>query len=190
MGTNQEDVLSFWHGRTVHLRAWETTDAELLWQEQWDSESIRAVEAGVEFPLSHEWLRAWLEHDAKEPSVNQQRFVIETLAGDVVGWANLRDWQNRAGTFTFAVRIYRAHQHHGYATDACRILLRYGFTELRCQKANSVTIESNTASIRLHQRLGFREEGRLRRNCFTAGKYWDEICFGLLREEFDEVYTS
>ncbi len=100
---------------------------------------------------------------------------------------NLRDFQNRAGTFTFAVRIYHAYQHRGYAADAVRIILRMGFYELRCQKCNSIVLEGNEASLRLHLKLGFREEGRLRRNVYSQGRYWDEICLGLTREEFDEM---
>lgn len=178
----------FWQGTKVRLRAWEPGDAELLCAAQWDSEAIRVLEAGIDPPMSLEAIRAWIVRDATEPHPNVLRFVIESLDGDAVGWANLRDWQSPAGTFTFAVRVYGEHQGQGYATEAVRILLRYGFHELRCQKANSVTISSNQASIALHRSLGFVEEGRLRRNAYTDGRYWDEVLFGMTREEFDARY--
>ncbi|MBN1248855.1 MAG: GNAT family N-acetyltransferase [Anaerolineae bacterium] len=178
----------YWQGDKVRLRAWEPSDAEHLWSAQWDSEAIRVLEAGIDAPRSREQLRAWIARDATEDHPNVLRFVIETFVGEPVGWANLRDWQSPAGTFSFAVRVYREYQRQGYAGEAVRILLRYGFHELRCQKANSVTISSNTASIEMHRRLGFVEEGRLRRNAYTDGRYWDEVLFGMTREEFDARY--
>ncbi len=68
-----------------------------------------------------------------------------------------------------------------------QILLRYGFHELRYQKANSETIACNEASIQLHRALGFQEERRRRRNCYAAGQYWNEVPFGLTRKEFEAL---
>jgi RimJ/RimL family protein N-acetyltransferase len=174
----------FWQGQKVRLRAWASADAESMAAEEQDSEAIRAFEGGIQPTRSVEMLRSRLGAD-DAPHVLS--FAVESLGGELVGTANLRDWQNRAGTFTFAIRIYRAYQRRGYARDAMRILLRYGFYELRCQKANSATIGSNAASIQLHYALGFKDEGRIRRNCYTDGQYDDELLFGLTREEFDAL---
>lgn len=73
------------------------------------------------------------------------------------------------------------------AEDAVRILLRYGFWERRYQKCNSACVDTNEASIRLHEKLGFSEEGRRRRHWFLDGEYRDDVLFGLTREEFDAL---
>ncbi len=183
----QGSVGSFWQGRLVCLRPPTGADWETICAEEEDSEGIRAFEAGIQPPRSPEQLKESLDRYAREGRPGMLGFAVESLAGELVGSANIRDWQNRQGTFTFAIRIYRAYRHRGYAADAVRILLRYGFYELRCQKANSATLASNEASIALHCALGFRQEGRIRRNCYTDGRYQDELLFGMTREEFDEV---
>jgi RimJ/RimL family protein N-acetyltransferase len=66
-----------------------------------------------------------------------------------------------------------------------RLLLKYGFWERRYQKCNSACADVNEASIGLHQKLGFLEEGRRRRQLFFNGRYYDDVLFGLTREEFD-----
>lgn len=43
----------------------------------------------------------------------------------------------------------------------------------------------NPASIRLHQKLGFVEEGRRRRQWFYNGEFHDEILWGMTREEYE-----
>ena len=53
----------------------------------------------------------------------------------------------------------------------------------------SVSIyEFNERSIKLHESLGFKQEGRLRRMVYTNGKFYDEIHFGMTAEEFLEKY--
>jgi RimJ/RimL family protein N-acetyltransferase len=177
--------ICFWQGERVRLRAWEVEDAKSLYAAQWDSEAVRVLEPGIQPPMSLAQIRDWIARDATESHPNVLRLVIESSAGEVVGWINLRDWQNPAGTFTFAVRVYGPHQRQGYAREAVAIVLRYAFDELRCQKANSVTIAGNAASIELHRALGFVEEGRRRRNVYTDGQYGDEVLFGMTREEFE-----
>ena len=73
----------------------------------------------------------------------------------------------------------------GYAEDAARIILRYGFLERRYQKCDSACAVGNQASINLHKKLGFVEKGISRRQWFYAGEYQDDTLFGLTREEFD-----
>lgn len=177
----------FWQGQLIRLRPFTNKDADVISAEEQDSEGIRVFEPGIRPIRSAEMVKEGLEHDLRQPPVNVLSFAVEVLTEELVGTANIRDWQNQHGTFTFAVRIYRAHQRKGYAKETVRILLRYGFYELRCQKANSATIAFNEASIQFHRLLGFQEEGRLRRNCYTAGQYWDEVLFGLTQEEFEKL---
>jgi RimJ/RimL family protein N-acetyltransferase len=63
-------------------------------------------------------------------------------------------------------------------------VLRYFFHELRYQKATVHIYDFNTPSIKLHESLGFKHEGRLRRMCFTNGDYHDDVLMGLTAEEF------
>jgi RimJ/RimL family protein N-acetyltransferase len=64
-------------------------------------------------------------------------------------------------------------------------VLRFYFQELGYQKATVHIYDFNHASLRLHERLGFQVEGRLRRMGFTEGRHFDWIVMGLTREEFD-----
>lgn len=42
----------------------------------------------------------------------------------------------------------------------------------------------------MHRKLGFVEEGRLRRHLFLAGEYRDELMFGMTVEEFHQLYPK
>ena len=150
--------------------------------------SRRQLQLGIELPISVQSLKSDLEKylDCKDAD-GVIIFVIEKLKGDNVGSISYHSRNRKNGTFSFGVVINRAEREKGYAADAVRILLRYGFRERRYQKCNSACVDANTASIRLHEKLGFVEEGRRRRNFFLDGVFCDDVLFGLTREEFDAI---
>jgi RimJ/RimL family protein N-acetyltransferase len=176
----------FWQGEKVRLRPLRLEDAEQSFVSSLDSPSRQLLQLGVELPTSVELMRTNLEKlvgckDANGVIV----FAIENLAGDHVGGISLHSRDEKNGTFGFGIVVDRPYRRQGYAEDAARILLKYGFWERRYQKCNSACVHTNEASIRLHRKLGFVEEGRRRRHLFFNGEYYDELLFGLTREEFD-----
>lgn len=64
--------------------------------------------------------------------------------------------------------------------------LRHAFHDLCLHKVCGQTIESNSASVAFHQKLGFKEEGRLREQQRIGDRYHTLICFGLLAKEWQE----
>ena len=75
----------------------------------------------------------------------------------------------------------------GYATEAAQALVDYGFKELGLFRLSSWCIADNTPSVRVLERLGFRQEGRLRRNEFFKGRWWDTLLYALLRDEWESL---
>lgn len=177
----------FWQGERTRLRPFRLEDAELRFIASLDSPTRQLHQDGIELPTSVELQKEWLEKAAGFKDDRMIRFAMENLDDVTVGWVTLHSTDQKNGTFSFGVAVYRDYRGHGYAIDAVRILLKYGFWEQRYQKCNSVCVHTNEASIRMHKKLGFIEEGRIRRNSFFNGKYHDDLLFGMTREEFDEL---
>lgn len=176
----------FWQGERVRLRPLRVDDAEQQFVNSLDSPSRQVLQLGIELPTSVDLLKAALEkYVGCKDAGGVIIFVIESLAGENVGGVSLHSRDEKNGTFSFGVVVARPHRGQGYAQDAVRILLRYGFWERRYEKCNSACVHTNEASIRLHRKLGFVEEGRRRRQWFFNGEYYDDVLFGMTREEFD-----
>jgi RimJ/RimL family protein N-acetyltransferase len=175
---------SIWRGRLVRLRAIEPGDWPVYFAWNEDDAQARGVWR-VPFPQSAEAVRRWAEQEAtRTPEGDAFRFAIENTAGEIVGDLTTHDCDPRVGAFSYGIAIKREHRRRGYAADAINVALRYYFRELRYQKATVRVFSFNEASIRLHQRLGFQQEGRIRRTVYTDGQYFDELIFGLTSEEF------
>jgi RimJ/RimL family protein N-acetyltransferase len=179
----------FWQGEKVRLRPMQIEDATQKLREYTDSEARAWLQLGIELPpVSLEKYTEQIKPYCNfQDTVQNTLFSIDTLAGEYVGWINLHSQNFRRGTFGFGISIFREYRKNGYAEEAVRILLRYGFFELRMQKCNSACIDINQGSIRLHQKLGFKQEGRIRRNIYLNGELHDDLMWGLLKEEFEDL---
>jgi Acetyltransferases, including N-acetylases of ribosomal proteins len=177
-----------WESGRVRLRPVRPEDGptHFLWNR--DSTMLRAVDR-LYLPQSEQAARRWAEEAAARAAAGEGekdgfQFEIETLAGELVGSISTHHCDPRCGTFYYGVAVLPEHQRRGYATDAIRLVLRFYFGELRYQKVNAEVYAFNDASLCLHRRLGFREEGRLRRMVYTDGQFFDKVIFGLTAEEF------
>lgn len=179
----------FWQGERIRLRPMHINDAELwLAEERSDSEAVRFLNSGMDLPKSEHAARAFAERYAEFNSQEERiMFSVETLDGALVGGINIHSMNQKNGTFETGSRIYRPFRGQGYAFEAKVILLRYVFYELRYQKYIIHCLETNLPMIRHAKRLGCQAEGRLRRHVYTNGRYFDELIFGLTREEFDDL---
>ena len=176
--------MNYWQTETVRLRAIEPGDAETFYTWNLDSERARLLDF-VWPPSSLAQVQAWTAAQAQH-KLEGDRFhwVIESAQGQPVGSISTHDCQPHSGTFSYGVDVAPEQRGRGYAGEAIRLVLRYYFEELRYQKVTVCVHADNAASIRLHQKLGFQLEGRLRRMVYTRGQYEDALWFGLTAEEF------
>lgn len=176
---------NIWQGETIRLRAVEASDWQTFFEWFQDSDFDRLTDTTL-FPFSTAVVQKWVTDLAeKEPWKDHEfRWAIENLAGEFVGTANTHTCDPRNGTFGYGVAIQRQHWRKGFAAEAIRLILTHFFEELRYQKVTVEIYSFNEASLRLHEKLGFQEEGRLRRMIYTLGDYHDTIVLGMTREEF------
>ncbi|MEV0614052.1 GNAT family N-acetyltransferase [Nonomuraea sp. NPDC050404] len=170
------------HGKLVRLRATTPDDFEAIWRWGNDPDVVRWMFAG--YPESLEQAR---ERLAAIPPNNYRncRFIIESLDdGRAVGFIRLRDAEPEVGHAELDVQIGEKDVWgRGYATEAMRLMCRYGFREMRLHRIGLDVVTENAAARRIYEKVGFVEEGRLR-ECFRQdGEWYDMILMGLLEDE-------
>jgi RimJ/RimL family protein N-acetyltransferase len=140
----------------------------------------------AQFPNTKARAHHWAETTATRSLEGDEFFfVIEELASATeVGMIDTHRCDPRVGSFSYGIGVMAEHRHKGYASEAVLLVARYYFQELRYQKLNVQVHDDNAASIALHERLGFTQEGRLRRNVYKAGQFHDLLCYGMTAEEF------
>jgi len=96
------------------------------------------------------------------------------------------------------LRVDQQHQHaelgywlgvpywgQGYATEAAREVLRYGFEDLRLHRIFASHFKHNPASGRILQKLGMHHEGCQREHLRKWDQFVDSELYGILRKEWE-----
>ena len=171
-------------GKIINLRALEVEDLKQLrdWR---NAEFVRRTCREYRL-LSMEHQKKWFNSLFKMPPDNIM-FGIEDKEGKLVGVCGLThiNWKNRNAE----VSIYigeKEWQGKGAATDTLKALIKYGFETLNLHRIYAIIFEFNKDSIKLFEKCGFKFEGRPRGVHYVLGKYWDELIYGMLREEYDK----
>jgi RimJ/RimL family protein N-acetyltransferase len=174
-------VRSPFEGELIRLRAVEETDLPWINREFWNPEVTQHLL--MAWPEPVQGTREWLEGTR---SAGTATFLIETKAGESVGVCSLEEISSRSRVATLGIWIARPHWELGYGTDAVRTLCRFGFREMNLHRIELGVFETNPRAQAVYEKVGFRQEGRLRRAHFVGGRHIDLLVMGLLAEEATE----
>lgn len=92
--------------------------------------------------------------------------------------ANVRRGVAQAGSLGYWMGAPYAGQ--GYMTAAVRAIVRFSFSSLRLHRLEAACIPTNTPSVRLLEKTGFRREGLARQYLCIDGIWQDHLLFARL----------
>ena len=93
-----------------------------------------------------------------------------------------RSEPNRQGELGFV--FHPAFHGHGYAREAAELMLAVGFEDMAWHRIFGRCDSRNTASARLMERLGMRQEAHFIGNQIFKGAWNEELVYAMLREEW------
>ncbi|HZQ95516.1 MAG TPA: GNAT family protein [Candidatus Sulfotelmatobacter sp.] len=143
---------------------------------------VAATTLRIAHPYTERDARAFLEL-TKDPD---KVWLAITLRGDghQIGGIGLRiDQQHQHAELGYWLGVPSWGQ--GYATEAGREMLRYGFEELRLHRIFASHFKHNAASGRVLQKLGMRHEGCQREHLHKWNLFVDSELYGILRPEWE-----
>lgn len=75
-------------------------------------------------------------------------------------------------------------QRKGFATEATKAVIQYGFDKINLHKVQICHKSINLPSRKVIEKCGFTYEGTLRDFFYQDGKYIDRLYYSILRDEF------
>lgn len=143
---------------------------------------VAATTLRIAHPYTNQDARDFLEL-AREPD---KLWLAMTLRADgrQIGGIGLRIEQpHRHAELGYWLGV--SYWGHGYATEASREMLRYGFEDLGLQRIFATHFQHNPASGRVLKKIGMRYEGCQREHLLKWGQFVDSELYGILRREWE-----
>lgn len=72
----------------------------------------------------------------------------------------------------------------GYASEAARAVLEYGFKELNLHRIIATCQPQNIPSYRVMEKIGMKREGHFKKCIPNGDEWWDEYYYAILEEEW------
>ncbi len=178
-------------GEKVCLRPVKRSDISLFLKWFNDPEVIQYLT--MYLPMTEMAEEKWIEDlanmtNTRASSVNKVNFVIDAFRGDIntpIGTCGFHNINPKDQNAEFGIAIgEKDYWSKGYGTEATQLLINYGFHQLNLHRISSSVYAFNKRSLKLHKKVGFKEEGCLRKDIFKNGQFEDRVIFGILREEW------
>jgi RimJ/RimL family protein N-acetyltransferase len=172
-------------GRACRLRPLGRSD--LIHSVKWRNDpAVRDAVIGYRFPVTEKMEEGWYDQVLADQGGRRASFAIEDRTdGALVGFVHLTDidWPCRLAHFGIVIGE-TDRQGRGIGGEATELAVTYGFETLNLDRIELRVLDGNERAHHIYKKLGFVEEGRLRRAGFVAGAPADVIVMGLLRGEF------
>ena len=169
----------------VYLRALEESDVENLVRWRNDREVTDSL-GGSTFFVSSIREKDWVSHVVKNDR-NDIRLAI-CLADNNKHIGNISltsiNWINRSAVYSIFIGE-KSEWGKGYAGEASRLILDYGFKELNLHRIHLTVKPDNLRAQKLYENMGFKKEGVLRESVYKNGAYVDMICMAVLKSEYN-----
>jgi RimJ/RimL family protein N-acetyltransferase len=125
-----------------------------------DPDVMRYLPSGIPMPLSH--TIGLLDYFANHARVHGFSFmaVTDKATGAFMGHVGLHQLSDAVEV---GYALGRAHWGSGYATEAARAVMAWGFDTLPLENIVALAFPANTASRRVMERLGMGYEGEVER---------------------------
>jgi RimJ/RimL family protein N-acetyltransferase len=162
------------------LRKPEQTDVDTLHRIKNDH-SIAALLVGTSTGWSRADLQHWVEAHGK--ANDEALWVIADSEDRAIGHVGLYNIHAVYRSAEFGIVLDRSTWGKGIGTRATRAMVDYGFDELNLQRIELHVLADNERAIAIYRKLGFREEGHLRRAVFKGARFHDVLVMAVLSDE-------
>ena len=171
-------------GEKIYLRP--ITEADIDMVLEWRNAPRTVENFYYRKPITHDEQLQWIRTRVQTGQVHQFVVVLKETQEPIgcVYLQHFRPERYEAESGVFFSETAPAGQ--GLAAAAVDLLNRvYGFGKLGLHRSVAKVLAYNTASRKLHEKVGFVKERLIEHDAFLDGKWEDTILYGLYREELE-----
>lgn len=144
---------------------------------------LRKTMSWLDFTKTEDDSKKFIEVSIEKEKIGTGIVFEIWYKGEFVGLIDFHNIENRNAIGRIGYWIGEEYQGHGIVTEACKLIIKYGFEKLNLNRIEIVCALHNPKSGAVAQRLGFIKEGVLRKWAFMYDHYDDMESWSLIKGE-------
>jgi RimJ/RimL family protein N-acetyltransferase len=168
----------------IHLSELQPSD-QAACVDQLKEKEIYDLTLRMPFPYTEAHFQEWLKivEKATEQQGRTVQWAIRNEDGLLIGGCGFNDFQiGKSHRAEIGYWLAKPYWGRGIMTAVVRRLCEFGFAEFGLVKITANVFAGNPASARVLEKIGFLQEGFLRKHYVKDGQYLDSRSFALLKE--------
>lgn len=173
------------------LREFDELDWQAVHEYASDPEVVRYMEWGPNTEdESRNFIRQAIAYQQEQPRRNYEFAVVLKARDRLIGGCGIHvsNPDSREGWIGYCFNRHFWGQ--GYATEAARALLTFGFDRLKLHRVFATCDPANIVSISVLEKIGMQREGHLREHKWAKGRWRDSFLFAILDHEWERLKTG
>jgi len=110
--------------------------------------------------------------------------IVLRKENKVIGTITLSKFDYKNKNAEIGYWLGKRYWKQGLMTEAVKLILKFGFRQLKLHRIGSGLFEENVASRRVLEKAGFKLEGKIRESRFRYGRWHNELRYGVLSSEY------
>jgi len=165
------------------LRSFTMDDANRV-QELAGNKEVAKTTLGIPHPYSIEAAEQWIKQHPNMIKNSTFPFAIVLKSENIlIGTMTIRV-NNTHKKAELAYWVGREYWGYGYATEAAKEIVRYGFEVLNLNRIWAKAMSKNPASSKVMMKVGMKKEGLLKQDTIKSGVFVDSEIYGLTKSDY------
>jgi RimJ/RimL family protein N-acetyltransferase len=172
----------------LQLREFCPTDLDSLVAYAIQSEMRRYEKGLPDRESAHIFLEQSIQKASASP--RQHYCLAITLASEnkIIGHVSLTSQNPDICEWEIGWAVQFSDWGKGYATEAAYLMLGFAFGQLKAHRVVAFSHTENSASVKVMEKIGMKQEGHLRQTRWFNGRWADEYVYGILESDFKNDY--
>jgi [ribosomal protein S5]-alanine N-acetyltransferase len=169
----------------VFLRAFELDDYKKL--NKWrNNDDIFELTGGNKYFISSEYDKKWVEDKIFNNNKNIYLGICLSKTNGLIGYLSINniDPRNRTASWGGIVIGEKELWNQGCATEAAKIMVKFVFEELGLVCFYTRWLVSHSSSLKMGEKVGFKQEGVLRKRVFKNNKHHNQVVGSITYEDY------
>lgn len=178
-------------GERIYLRPLQIEDSEGPYINWFNDEEVCKGNMHHVFPHALEDIREYISMSNKKVQDYLILAIISKTDNTHIGNIALTNIDPVVRTAEFSMIIgEKTYWGKGFGKESFRLMFDHGFRTMNLSRISFGTLETNIGVLKIAQYIGLKEEGRRRNAAFKKGNFLDIIEFGILKDEYEQLWFS